>query len=140
LLVGGWAVGIHGFPRATKDIDFLIAVDQKNLNKLKKALNQFGAPSIDMSHFKVHGNFFRMGRSPVQIDVITDAAGINFKECYARKEDIIVDNTLINVISRDDLIKNKRATGRTRDIADAETLEKWNKKRKNNARGNKKAE
>lgn len=130
LLVGGWAVGIHGYPRATKDIDFLIAVDNSNLQKLKKAFYQFGAPTIDMSHFKVPGNFFRMGRSPVQIDIITDAAGIDFKDCYERRKKIIVDGTGITVLSRDDLIKNKRATGRTQDLADAESLEKWKKKKK----------
>jgi hypothetical protein len=75
LLVGGWAVGIHGYPRATKDIDFLIAVDRGNLQKLRKAFYQFGAPTIEMAHFKVPGNFFRMGRSPVQIDIITNAVG-----------------------------------------------------------------
>ena len=125
LLVGGWAVGLHGYPRATKDIDFLIAVDQKNLRKLQKALYEFGAPTIEMDHFKKTGNFFRMGRSPVQIDIITDAAGIDIKECYKRRMTIVVDKTEIPLISREDLIKNKRATGRIQDMADAETLEKW---------------
>jgi|WetSurMetagenome_2_1015567.scaffolds.fasta_scaffold671642_1 hypothetical protein len=127
LLVGGWAVGLHGYPRATKDIDFLIAVDQKNLQKLKKALYEFHAPTIDMEHFKKPGNFFRMGRAPVQIDIITEAAGIDIKECYRRRMTINVEGTEILVISREDLIKNKRATGRIQDLADAQTLEKWKK-------------
>jgi hypothetical protein len=139
LLVGGWAVGLHGYPRATKDIDFLIAIDQENLRKLKKALYEFHAPTIKMEHFKKPGNFFRMGRSPVQIDIITEAAGIDIKECYRRRMTINVEGTEIPVISREDLIKNKRATGRTQDLADAQTLEKWkNKKKKTtNARGSK---
>ena len=140
LLVGGWAVGIHGYPRATKDIDFLIAVDEKNLRKLKKALYEFGAPTIEMDHFTKPGNFFRMGRSPVQIDIITDAAGIDIKECYKRRMTVVVDKTEISVISREDLIKNKQATGRIQDMADAETLEKWKIKEKAkaiNARGRK---
>ncbi|MBN1471575.1 MAG: hypothetical protein JW925_07330, partial [Syntrophaceae bacterium] len=62
LLVGGWAVGLHGYPRATKDIDFLIAIDKNNLEKLKKALFEFHAPTIDMEYFRKPGNFFRMGR------------------------------------------------------------------------------
>ncbi len=70
LLIGGWAVGIHGSPRATKDIDFLIAVDDANLKRLQKAMYEFGAPSIDMSVLKEKGNFFRMGRPPIQIDII----------------------------------------------------------------------
>lgn len=139
LLVGGWAVGLHGYPRATKDIDFLIAVDQANLRKLKKALYEFRAPTIEMNHFKKPGNFFRMGRSPVQIDIITDAAGIDIKECYERRMIVAVEGTEISVISREDLIKNKRATGRTQDLADAQTLEKWNDKKaeSRNARGRK---
>jgi hypothetical protein len=108
----------------------LIAVDRGNLNKLKKALCQFGAPTIDISNFKIPGNFFRMGRSPVQIDIITNADGIDFNESYGRKEKIVADGTEITMLSIDDLIKNKRASGRTRDLADAESLEKWKKKRK----------
>jgi len=139
LLVGGWAVGLHGYPRATKDIDFLIAVDQENLRKLKKALYEFRAPTIEMAHFKKPGNFFRMGRSPVQIDIITDAAGIDIKECYKRRIIVDVEGTEISVISREDLIKNKRATGRIQDLADAQTLEKWKDKKGKaiNARGRK---
>jgi acetyl-CoA carboxylase beta subunit len=78
-----------------------------------------------------------MGRSPVQIDIITDAAGIDIKKCYDRRMIIKVEETEISVISRDDLIQNKRATGRIQDLADAQNLEKWkDKKRKTkNARG-----
>jgi hypothetical protein len=92
-----------------------------------------------MEHFKKQGNFFRMGRSPVQIDIITDAAGIDIKECYKRRMIVDIEGTEISVISREDLIKNKRATGRIQDLADAQTLERWkDKKRKTlNARGRK---
>jgi hypothetical protein len=128
-LVGGWAVGLHGYPRATKDIDFLIAVDKENLRKLKKALYEFHAPTIKMEHFKKPGNFFRMGRAPVQIDIIADAAGIDIRECYERRTIVDIEGTEISVISREDLIKNKRATGRTQDLADAETLERWKDKK-----------
>ena len=123
LLVGGWAVGFYGNPRATKDIDFLVAIDDENLAKLQKALYEFGAPSIDMSHFKEMGNVFRMGSSPVQIDIINEATGIDIKECYARKKTITIEGIPISVISKEDLIKNKRASGRHRDLADAESLE-----------------
>jgi hypothetical protein len=122
LLVGGWAVGLHGNPRATKDIDFLIAVDDKNLQKLKKTLSQFGAPTIEMTHFKEPGNFFRMGRSPVQIDIISEASGISIKDCYKRRQMIDVEGIQIALISREDLIANKKASGRPQDLADAETL------------------
>jgi predicted nucleotidyltransferase len=124
ILLGGWAVGIHGSPRATKDIDFLIAVDDVNLKRLQKAMFEFGAPTIDMAIFKEKGNFFRMGRPPIQIDLIADAAGIDIKSCLARRKLIEIDDVAISVISKEDLIKNKRAAGRHRDMDDAEILEK----------------
>jgi len=123
LLVGGWAVGIYGYPRATKDIDFLIANDDENLKKLQKALREFGAPEIDMGYFKEKGNVFRMGRSPIQIDIINEATGIDIVECYARRHVITIEGTDISLISKDDLIKNKKASGRKQDIADADNLE-----------------
>ena len=85
LLVGGWAVGIYGNPRATKDIDFLIAIDDENIEKLQKTLYKFGIPTFDRNVFKIIGNVFRIGRSPVQIDIINDASGITFEECYQRR-------------------------------------------------------
>ena len=112
LLVGGWAVGLHGNPRATKDIDFLIAVDDENLTKLKKAMCEFGAPTIDMNVFKEKGNFFRMGRPPIQIDIITEAHGIDISECSSRRELIKIEDVEISLISKNDLIQNKKSTGR----------------------------
>jgi len=123
LLVGGWAVGIYGHPRATKDIDFLFSVDQQNLDKLHEALLAFGAPPVDLECFKEKGYVIRIGSSPIQIDIINDADGIDMDDCYKRKQIINVDNITINIISKDDLIKNKRASGRSYDIADAEKLE-----------------
>ena len=122
LLVGGWAVGIYGYPRATKDIDFLVANDEKNLKKLQKALREFGTPEIDMSLFKEKGYVFRMGRSPIQIDIINNATGIDISECYLRRNVITVDGIDISLISKNDLIKNKKASGRNRDLADMDNL------------------
>ena len=123
LLVGGWAVGLYSNPRATGDIDFLIAIDDDNLDKLKGALAEFGAPPIEIDDFKAAGNFFRMGRPPIQIDIITEADGIEIDECYSRRETINIDGIPISLISKQDLIKNKKESGRLRDLADAEALE-----------------
>jgi predicted nucleotidyltransferase len=123
LLVGGWAVGIYGHPRATKDIDFLISTDNNNLDNLRNALVAFNAPPIDLESFKEKGYVIRMGASPIQIDIINDADGINIDDCYSRKEIINVDGIEVKIISRKDLIKNKRASGRSTDIADADKLE-----------------
>jgi hypothetical protein len=122
LLVGGWAVGIYGNPRATKDIDFLIAIDNENIHRLQKALLDFGAPSVENNVFQTPGNVFRMGRSPIQIDIINSASGIDFNESYLRRNTIEVDDLLISVISKEDLLKNKKASGRHRDLADVESF------------------
>ena len=124
LLIGGWAVGIYGHPRATKDIDFLISIDKQNLENLQKALIAFGAPPVDIERFREKGYVIRIGSSPVQIDIINEADGINMDDCYKRKEIINIEGIDTFIISREDLIKNKKASGRSMDIADAEKLEK----------------
>ncbi len=123
LLVGGWAVGISGNPRATKDIDFLIAIDDENIEKLQEALYEFGAPTVENSVFLEPGNVYRMGRSPIQIDIINQASGIDFEDCYVRREILTTDECEISMISKLDLIRNKKASGRHRDLADVEFLE-----------------
>ena len=124
LLVGGWAVGMYGHPRATKDIDFLMAIDQNNLEKLHHALLEFGSPPVDLQSFKEKGYVIRIGSSPIQIDIINDADGIDMHECFQRRVIIHVDGIAINIISKEDLIRNKKASGRISDIADAEKLER----------------
>jgi hypothetical protein len=131
LLLGGWAVAIHGHPRATKDIDFLISIDNENLEKIQKALIEFHAPPVDIESLKERGTVIRMGVSPILIDIINKASGIDINECYKRREIIKYDNIEISVISANDLIINKRATGRGNDLGDAEKLEnklKYDKK------------
>ena len=123
LLLGGWAVGLYGNPRATKDIDFIIAVDDENIQKLQNALLAFGTPTVEKSVFREPGNIFRMGRSPIQIDIINQADGVDFADCYRNRNLISVDDLEISVISLEDLIRNKKASSRYRDLADAEFLE-----------------
>ena len=123
LLLGGWAVGIYGAPRATADMDVFITVDDENLKKLQKALYEFGAPTVPDEHFKEIGRVFRMGRSPIRIEIINQASGINFKNCYKRRKIITVDGIKISIISVDDLLKNKAASGREKDIADLRNIE-----------------
>jgi len=131
LLVGGWAVGAYGNPRATKDIDFLLANDQKNINKIKNALIEFGAPPIDLECFKEKGYVVRMGSSPTQIDMINKADGIDINDCFKRKVVMNIEGLKVNVISVNDLIKNKRASGRDQDIADANKIKELKKTPKN---------
>ena len=126
LLVGGWAVGMYANPRATKDIDFLVSETNSNLERLHKALLAFGAPPIDTECLREKGNVIRIGSSPIQIDIISEADGIDIDDSFSRKETINVEGISIYVISKSDLIKNKKASGRSMDIADAENLEKAN--------------
>ena len=122
LLLGGWAVGIYAAPRATADMDVFISIDDKNLDKLLKALYEFGAISVPKEHFKEPGRIFRMGRSPIRIEIINQASGINFNSCYKRNNKVNVDGIEITVISADDLVINKKASGREKDIADLKSL------------------
>jgi len=133
LLVGGWAVGLYGHPRATKDIDFFIFIDKSNLENLEKALNDFGAPSVDINYLSEKGNIIRFGVPPIGIDIINDADGIDFKDCYSRKETIMVEDIEIALISKEDLIINKKSTGRLSDLADVEKLECINRKKTDSA-------
>ena len=127
ILIGGWAVGLHGNPRTTKDIDFLVANNSRNVKRLQKALYEFGAPPIDEDHFITPGNVYRMGRHPIQIDVLSHAIGIDTAKSLKRAETINIDNISIKVISFDDLIESKKATGRLQDLADVEKLIKIKK-------------
>ncbi len=123
LLLGGWAVGIYGAPRATADLDIFITVEDENLNKLLKALYEFGAPEVSKEKFQDIGRVFRMGRSPIRIEILNQASGINFQNCYQKRKVVNIDGIDISIISQSDLLKNKAASGRPKDIADLKNLE-----------------
>jgi hypothetical protein len=116
---------MYGNPRLTNDIDFLVAADDGNLAKLHEALLAFGSPPVDIGRFKEKGRVIRIGCAPTQIDIINEATGIDINECYARKKTASFDDIDVFVISRGDLIKNKKASGRAMDLADAEKLERY---------------
>jgi predicted nucleotidyltransferase len=122
LLLGGWAVGIYGAPRATADLDVFIEIDDENIGKLQKALYEFGAPTVPNDHFKEIGKVYRMGRSPIRIEIINQASGIDFKNCYQNRKTLTVDDMDIPVIGINDLLTNKKAAGRDKDNADLKNL------------------
>jgi hypothetical protein len=109
---------------SNKSIDFLIFTDNTNLKNLKKALIDFGSPPLDINDFREKGNVVRLGVSPIQIDIINDADGIDIRDCYSRKNNVLVEDIEISLISKDDLIQNKKSTGRQADLAEVEKLEK----------------
>ena len=124
LLVGGYAVGYHGYPRATGDMDIWIAVSESNAQKAAGALLEFGMPADEVSKelFITRDKIIRMGIPPVQIEVITSASGVDFTECYSRREMVEINGISVNFISIEDLKKNKRAIGRHKDMEDLEHL------------------
>jgi predicted nucleotidyltransferase len=125
LLVGAYAVAVHGFPRATKDIDFFVWATPENAANLMRALTKFGAPLHDISEADLssEGIIFQIGNSPRRIDIITNISGVKFEQAYANKATISIEGIDVPVISLEDLIANKRASARTQDLADVEKLE-----------------
>lgn len=125
LLVGAYALAVHGFPRATKDINFFVWATPQNAAKLMRALARFGAPmgEISESDFSSEGVIFQIGNSPRRIDIVTTIDGIKFDQAYANRKTFQIEGLQVPVISLEDLIANKRASGRTQDLADVENLE-----------------
>lgn len=124
LLVGGYAVSYHGYPRGTADMDVWYVPSTDNAQRLARALIQFGfsAATIRAEMFESVGEIFRMGVPPFRIELISRVSGLEFEECYARRIDEVIDGILISIVSEVDLIKNKEAAGRTKDKADLEEL------------------
>jgi len=124
LLVGGYAVAFHGYPRPTGDMDIWIRTDLANARRIHAVLNKFGFSQAARApdEFMVADRIFRMGVPPVRIEVLTGVSGVEFAACYARRVEATIDGQSVSVISRDDLIANKRAAGRHKDLNDAEHL------------------
>ncbi|MBV8093312.1 MAG: hypothetical protein JOY71_08460 [Acetobacteraceae bacterium] len=129
LVVGAYAVSVHAQPRATKDLDILIKADANNARKVFTALARFGAPleGLTAADFAERGTFFRMGREPVCVDILTEIPGVDFDAAWPRRFRDVIDpasGLKANFISADDLIAAKLAAGRPQDIADVEAIHK----------------
>jgi len=124
LLIGGWAVGIHANPRLTADMDLLIGKDDRNIDGIISALADFGIKGAQPEFFKKEDNTFRIGLPPLRIEILNKASGINFEACYKRKKVVKLDGLPVKVISKADLIKNKGAAKRPKDLADLVELKR----------------
>lgn len=124
LLIGGYAVGYYGYPRTTADIDIWIAIQPDTALKMVRVFHAFGmqSPEITEELFKTAGNIIRMGIAPVRIEVLNEIDGVTFSDCYERVEQVEIDGVSINLISLADLRKNKKASGRYKDLDDLEHL------------------
>ena len=124
LVIGGYAVGYHGYPRATGDMDIWIEMSKSNSKKVASAFRDFGMADEAISEelFLETNKVIRVGVPPVRLELITSASGVDFNECYSNREVVEIEGIPINLISLQDLKKNKRAAGRHKDLEDMEHL------------------
>jgi predicted nucleotidyltransferase len=125
LLVGAYALAAHGYPRATMDIDIWVMPSSENAAAVMRALGRFGASLQNLTNedLQTDGTVFQIGVAPRRIDIITAASGLRFEDAFARAMSIDVEGIEVRVPCLQDLIRNKRASGRIKDMADAEALE-----------------
>ena len=124
LLIGGYAVSYHGYPRSTADMDLWIAIESQNAEKIVAVLKEFGfdVPKLGVDLFLDKDKVIRMGIPPLRIEILTSISGVSFDECYS---ELIVDNidgVEVNIISLKHLKANKKASGRFKDLDDLEHL------------------
>ena len=124
LVVGGWAVGFHGEPRYTKDLDLLIGPDPANLLRVATALQTFGAPPgiVEQVRELRPDEFVFLGTPPARVDILRAVPGVDFAEAHARGERVTWDGVPVSIISFDDLIASKVAAGREKDQRDVRAL------------------
>jgi len=124
LVVGGYAVALHGYPRYTKDIDFWIERSPENAERMVKALEQFGFASLGLqaADFLEPDQIIQLGYPPNRIDILTDLPGVKFEECYPRRLIVKVEGEEVAFIDRTCLKRTKQASGRFQDLADLESL------------------
>jgi predicted nucleotidyltransferase len=125
LLVGGYAIAMHGHPRYTKDMDLWIWLNKRNAEKLLVVLDRFVFSGLNyrIEDFLNPENVIQLGVPPNRIDLITDLTGVEFETCYESRIKIKIDEIEIPLIDLENLKKNKRALGRHQDLADLENLE-----------------
>ena len=126
LIVGAYALAVHGRPRATGDIDVWVEPSDENATRVYSALQAFGAPLHELSVDDLHTPdiVFQMGLPPRRIDVLTTISGLDFSQAWPNRVHAKFGNVTVPVLSAEDLIRNKTRTGRSKDLADAQELSK----------------
>ena len=129
ILVGGWAVNMYGYIRATVDLDVWILADADNAKKVYSAVAEFGAPVSEMKpeEFAEYGMIFQIGVAPCRVDIISKISGVSYADAVTRAVPKTIDGIPVRIISLEDLIANKKASGRAKDLADVEVLESCRK-------------
>jgi hypothetical protein len=126
IIVGAYALAAHGFPRATGDIDIWVRNSFENAQKIMRALMKFGAPISHLSEedFTAPAVIVQIGVEPCRIDLLTGIDGVEFDEAWQNKVSIPIDALKVDVLSKEDLLRNKLATGRDKDQGDIVWLKK----------------
>jgi hypothetical protein len=124
LIVGGYAVAFHGYVRATNDMDLFFRNTEETIAKIAKALERFGLPTTgeERKRFSDPGNIIRMGVPPVRMEMINNISGVSFAEAWDHRVKGMYGQTLAWYISLPDLLRNKRASGRPKDLVDFDEL------------------
>ena len=125
MLIGGYAVGYYGYPRTTADMDIWFAVSPQNASRLYDVFLEFGMtdPSLSPDSFLQPKTIIRMGLPPMRIEVMGEIDGVSFDKCYTNKVCVAMDGENVSLISKSDLLRNKSASGRHKDLDDIENLE-----------------
>jgi hypothetical protein len=125
LVVGGYAVALHGYPRYTKDIDIWVDMDAANAAHAVRALEQFGFGSLGLqaADFLVPDQIIQLGYPPSRIDLLTTVPGVDFASCYPLRVQVEMEGVNVSFIDLDNLKKSKKSSGRLQDLADLENLE-----------------
>ena len=129
LLIGGLAVAMHGYVRNTVDLDLTVAADQENAERIVRGLEEFGFGTTDLSTelFTKENSLVRIGVPPVRIEILNYLEGLTFDQAFANRIERDFQGVKVYLISREDLILNKKAVGRHKDLADVEGLENISK-------------
>lgn len=124
LLIGGYAVGYYGYPRATGDIDIWVAIHPENAQKLVHTLQEFGfdTPDLTTELFLTEKSIVRLGVPPMRIELMTTISGVQFEECFIERIVDFLDGIEVNLINLEHLKQNKKASGRFKDLDDLEHL------------------
>lgn len=125
LLVGAYALAVHGLPRATGDMDLWVRPSAGNARRVLAALARFGAPlgGLTERDLVTPGTVFQVGVAPRRIDILTAIDAVEFEEAWTARRIARVGTLDVPVIERQHLLRNKKATGRPQDLADAARLE-----------------
>lgn len=124
LVIGAYAVAYHARPRATADLDIFVRPTHENAERVYRALATFGAPleNLTVDDLTSEDLIYQIGVAPVRVDIITTIEGVSFETAWQGRLAGVIGDVPVNVIGRDELVANKRAAGRPKDLADLESL------------------